>query len=251
MRASELIKGLIEQELEELHVALPAKIEEYDPKKLRAKVTLLAKKNLEGEEVIVPPILECPVRVLKAGPFIIRPPYVPGDIVQVLFNERALDKILITGEPESLEYTRRHSLDDAVVIGGIRVEQQDETPADTPDKELESLYLANVETNSRVFINTKGDIIANNEENKIEMLKEGDINITTTNKVNITCKEANVKSGSINLGNSATEQLVLGNTFAKVFENHTHPYAWTDPGGSGNTGTPSKKVPLSSVTRTE
>lgn len=200
MKASQLIKGLIDQELDELHVALPAKIEKYDPKRLRAEVTLLAKKELRGQEVTIPPIIECPVKVLKAGPFIIRPPYQSGDVVEVLFNERALDKILITGKPESLEYTRRHSFDDAVVIGGLLVEQEDETP----DEELESLYIANYEEDSKIIIDQEGrirvandknlaeiiidkdgNITVNNDSNQIEMIKDGDMNITINNNCNL------------------------------------------------------------------
>lgn len=244
---SGLIKSLINQELDELNVALPAKIEKYYPKELKAEVTLLAKKNLEGQEVVIPPLLECPVKILKAGPFIIRPPYQKGDIVQVLFNQRALDKLLITGEPASVEYTRRHALDDAVIIGGLKTDNQ----VDTPDEELNSLYIANTDTNSRVFINLLGDIIANNETHQVELIQGSNINISTENKVNINCSEANINSGSINLGNNATESVVLGDSFAAVFENHTHPYSWGHNPGSGDTSPPSSKVPLSSVTKTE
>lgn len=128
MELNNIIRRIVNDKISEIHTCLPAKIEKYDPQKLRAEITLLNKAELEGEEVVIPPIIEVPVRVLQAGPFLIRPPYEKGDVVLVLFSERALDKILITGEPESVQLTRKHSLDDAIVLGGLRVEQADKAP---------------------------------------------------------------------------------------------------------------------------
>lgn len=192
MKINQLVAKMIDQELSELHVALPAKIEKYDPKKMIAEVTLLAKKKLGDEEKIIPPVLKVPVAHLNAGPFIIRPPYEKEDKVQVLFNERALDKLLITGEPESVEYKRKHSFDDAVVIKGLKTEQE----ANLPREETDSLYLANTDTNSRVFIRKNGDIIANNETSQAEMIKDGDIKINTSNNITINCTNATVNASN-------------------------------------------------------
>ncbi|HEX3045400.1 MAG TPA: Gp138 family membrane-puncturing spike protein [Bacillota bacterium] len=207
MEPKDFIKALIDQYLTELHVALPARIESYDPKTLRATVTVLAKKTLEGKPVTIPPIVEVPVMILKSGPFIIRPPYVPGDIVQVLFNERALDNIFITGEPQEVGLNRMHSLDDAVVIGGMRVENANNLPEEYSD----SLYLANVDANAKVVIKPNGDVIIN--------------------------------GGQIFLGEGATEGVSLGTSLKGWLDGHTHPYSWTDPGGSSNTGAPNSASP--------
>lgn len=128
MELNDIIRRIVDNKISELHTCLPARIEKYDPQKLRAEITLLNKAELEGGEVIIPPIIEVPVRVLKAGPFLIRPPYEKGDVVLVIFSERALDKLLITGEPESVQLTRKHALDDALVLGGLRAEQADKAP---------------------------------------------------------------------------------------------------------------------------
>lgn len=155
MEPKDLIKALIDQYLTELHVALPARIESYDPKTLRATVTVLAKKTLEGKPVTIPPIVEVPVMILKSGPFIIRPPYVAGDIVQVLFNERALDNIFITGDPQEVGLNRMHSLDDAVVIGGMRVDNQAELPAE----HTSDLLIANLDKKTKIVILKSGEVL--------------------------------------------------------------------------------------------
>ena len=125
-----------------------------------AKVTLLAKNKLGPEAKKIPPIIEVPVKHENFGDFIIRPGYKKGDIVQVLFNERALDKLLITGEPEDPKFKRKHSFDDAVVIGGLKTEQEQDLPAEEP----ESLYIANLDKKVKLYINPDGTFrIANDQ----------------------------------------------------------------------------------------
>lgn len=223
MEPKDLIKALIDQALTELHVALPARIEKYDPKTLRAEVTVLAKKTLEGKPVTIPPIVEVPVAILKAGPFVIRPPYVQGDIVQVLFNERALDNILISGDPQEVGLTRKHTLDDAVVIGGLRVENHPELPEEYSD----GLYIANVEQDSKVALAKNGDIFIQGKD--------------------VTIK----KAGTIKLGEGASEGVLYGDKFKAWADGHTHPYSWGHDAGNSDTGTPSPSPAPSTTVKVE
>lgn len=223
----ETIKNLVDQELSNLHVALPARIEKYDPAKLRAEVILLSKTNHEGKEVEFPPILECPVRTLKAGPFIIRPPYQKGDIVQVLFNERALDQLLITGKTESVIYKRRHSLDDAVVIGGLKTESE----SDLPEDYCEDLLLINQEVGDYLIMKKGGGI---------------DVGLAASSLVQIGTL-AEIEGGNI-------EGVSLGESLKEWIDQHKHvfidvsgiPKLTTEPqiapGASDNSPDPSKKV---------
>lgn len=198
----DLIKGLIDQAINEMHVALPARINTYDPINLKAEITLLAQKTLNGKPVTVPPIIEVPVAVFKAGPFIIRPPYVPGDIVQVIFNERALDNLLITGNPQEPKLNRKFSLDDAVIISGLKVENQ---PA-LPEEYSDSLYIANLNAGSKVVVKPNGDII--------------------------------LEASQIFLGEGATERVPLGLQLQAWLNKHSHPYSWGHDPGNGTTGPP-------------
>lgn len=142
------IKAMIKDRMDEIHTALPARIEGYNAKTMYAKITLLNKKELEGEHVQIPLIIEVPVAHLNAGGFVIRPPYKKGDIVQVIFNERALDKLLITGESEEPKLTRKFSYDDAVVVKGLKLEGEPDLNSDY----TEDLLIENMDGNSRIVL---------------------------------------------------------------------------------------------------
>lgn len=51
--------------------------------------------------------------------------------------------------------------------------------------------------------------------------------------------KVNIKAEEVLIGDGAIEGVPLGDTLKSWLDNHTHPYSWTDPSGSGNTGIPS------------
>lgn len=273
MKASKLIKKIVNKKISEIHVALPAKIESYNPEKMIASVTLLAKNELEGESVTIPPVVEVPVKHENFGPFIIRPGYKKGDVVQVIFNERALDKLLITGDPEEVEYKRRHSLDDAVVIGGLKTEQEDDLPAEEP----ESLYICNLDKDAKITMNPDGTLrIANDDSDVLTEIilgkgtdSDGYIKISKTindNSIEFVIQDNGVaritdnqngtelkfdinNSGDaiFNLANklflgssSASEGVPLGDTLQEWLDNHRHSGVST---GGGISGPPDSSSP--------
>ncbi|MBM7623641.1 Gp138 family membrane-puncturing spike protein [Sporohalobacter salinus] len=176
------MKGLLEEEIGDINVSLPAQIEKYYPEKMRADVTLLAKRELktgldESEEVVIPPILECPVSYFDAGPFIIRPPYQKDDVVNVVFSQKALDKLLITGEPESPDLERRHSLDDAIVMQGLKTEQE----PDLNSNYTSDLLLENRKADSRIVMKEGGDLlIETNGETTVNSTSDVTVNAPKT-----------------------------------------------------------------------
>ena len=145
---------MIDREIADLHVALPAKIVKYNAEEMRADIQLLAKQELGEEEVEMPLILEVPVSHFKAGSFIIRPAYSKGDVVQVLFNERAIDNLLVSNRPESVEFKRKHSFDDATIIGGLKTERE----SDYPSANQEDFLIYNTETEEKITIKKAGGI---------------------------------------------------------------------------------------------
>ncbi|WP_018250311.1 Gp138 family membrane-puncturing spike protein [Orenia marismortui] len=211
MNLNKLIKGMLDKELEDIHIALPAKIQNYDPEKMIADIVVLAKKELGEEEVEIPPVLEVPVSHFKAGPFIIRPPYNRGDVVQVLFNERAIDNLLASNRAESPEFNRKHSLDDAIVIAGLKTERESSYPSD----HQEDFLIYNRDTQEKAVLKKAGGAI-------------------------LEVNDLVVESSDIKLGSKdASEALALLSELEDVintFNKHTH----TAP--SGTTGTPLKPI---------
>ena len=77
-----------------------ARIEKFDPVKMKADVKPLGKIKLCGEVQEMPLIIEVPVSFIKAGSFFIRPPYNKGDLAFIIFAEHDIDNIMLTGKEE-------------------------------------------------------------------------------------------------------------------------------------------------------
>ena len=191
--------------ISQVHTALPARILTFDAENMRAKIELLLKDE-DGD--VIPPILNCPVGFLNAGGFIIRPPFEKGDTVQVLFNEKAIDKLIISGKAESVDSKRVFSLDDATIVTGLKMQ----STAKLPSENTGDLLISNTEVNSKIILKKNGDIVIESD-------------------------------GSVFLGSeSATEGAALGNQLKTWLDAHVHP----DP-VSGSTGPPTILSPSPST----
>ena len=148
----DIIKALMDQELNDLHTAAPAKIEGFDPVRMVVEITLLYK--YQGQQISK--IIEVPVGTIKAGPFVIRPPYIKGDIVLVVFSERALDYIL-QAEPQDPQTGEnvRHRIDDAIVICGLKLDSE----GNLPTTNTNDLLIYNKTAGSKAVMTASGDII--------------------------------------------------------------------------------------------
>ena len=120
------------RDLSRLHTAILAKILSYDPVLMQADLQPL----IRDPEFEYAPIVRASVSCLRAGGFIIRPPYQPGDIVVAVVIERGIDGVFATGEKADRVGARRHSLTDAVVVGGFTPR-----PQPLPEQHGEKLYI--------------------------------------------------------------------------------------------------------------
>lgn len=152
---NDITRAMINDAVSSIHTSLPAKINKYDAKKMRAEITLLSKQNLEDEMVEIPPVLEVPVGFMKAGRFVIRPPFQKGDVVVVVFSEKAIDKLLISGNPENPKYKRKHSIDDAIIVNSLQLESEN----DLNSSYTNDLLIENQEVNSRIVMKANGDLL--------------------------------------------------------------------------------------------
>lgn len=117
--ALKFLDGLLGEALADLHTCVLGKIQSFDGQKMTADVIPLAKRKLaDGRVEALPVISQAPVMFLYANGFFVRPPLKPGDMVVVVFAERELDAVLLSGAPQSPASTRHHGLEDAIVLGG-------------------------------------------------------------------------------------------------------------------------------------
>jgi hypothetical protein len=83
---------------------------------------------------------------------------------------------------------------------------------------------------SRINIKNDNSIVINHAstESLIEIL-ENNINIASTNEVNIVAENCNIDSKNIKLGENAVESVIKGDLFKKIYDTHTHPGPGTPP----------------------
>ena len=127
-----------------------ARIEKYDSSNMKADVVPLIKSE-DSKDVSM--LIEVPVSLIKAGGFIIRPPYKKGDIVVVVFADRDIDNVLLSGKVSSPNSTRKHSLDDAIVVGSIIPFTQS-----LPSTHSNDLVIAKDDFTSKIVIRADGSI---------------------------------------------------------------------------------------------
>jgi hypothetical protein len=127
--AAKYVPRLIEDRLAELHTIMLCKVLSFNQTNHTADIqplNMIKFKNTDNPQVR-PPLLEVPCMKRKTmtldaydNPVINvdSPYYSVGDIVVVVFSERAIDTVL-SGDIADSVYSRKHALEDAIIIGLI------------------------------------------------------------------------------------------------------------------------------------
>lgn len=114
-----IIQQAIDLAVTELRVSLPAVVERYDAQKQQADVQpAIMKKYVTGQVVKLPLITNVPVAHPRSGSTIIHIPIKKGDLVQLVFSDRSLDRWLSEGGIVDPLEGRKHALSDAWAIPG-------------------------------------------------------------------------------------------------------------------------------------
>lgn len=166
--AMNFMNNIMGQVTDGINNCMLAKIDFFDPTTMRAEAKPLLKKQykdgtIEGQELLI----EVPVSFLKAGPFFIRPPYKEGDIVLVVFADGDIENVLLSGEESDPNSTRKHSLDDAIIVGGIMPYTME-----LPEEHAEDLVIANEDMSQKIVLHEDGNITIKTDG---EMNMEGDV----------------------------------------------------------------------------
>ena len=104
---------------QELRVSLPGIVVKYDAAKQMADVQPALKTRYEDGTVrLLPVVTNVPVGHPRANGAVVHLPLAAGDVVQIVFADRSLDKWLTEGGTVDPEDTRKHHLSDAWCIPG-------------------------------------------------------------------------------------------------------------------------------------
>lgn len=120
-----VVRKHTDSRLADLHVALPARIESFDPSTQLARVKPLLRETVEteeGDEAVeaLPVISNVPVQFPGGGGYVLTFPVAIGDPCLLVFADRALDRWIESGGDVDPVDLRRHNLSDAVAILGVR-----------------------------------------------------------------------------------------------------------------------------------
>lgn len=198
----QVIKQAIDLAVTELRVSLPGIVQRYDAQKQQADVQpVIMKKYTNGNVVKLPVITNVPVAHPRAGKTIIHVPIHVGDVVQLVFADRSLDRWLSEGGVVDPLEGRKHNLSDAVA------------------------YPGGYPFNDPVAIGDPDAVTIKNENAEVLVKADGTVSI---------------KGNLINLGDHSLSKFVAIaelvkseiDSFKSTFDSHTHPYVDTPIGPS-------------------
>lgn len=188
--------------LNSIHTFLPGIIISFNGEKMEATVLPLAKTKINGIEIEPQEIERCPVLYPNDSTFSIRHPYQSGDMVLLGFCENSLEKILKTGQPESISTEEKFNITDAIVLGGIDKE------SDTlPNIDLDGLLLINKKTGHKIVFKSDGSL-----ETTCEVINAPQATITCKKLISENVEASvDVIGGGISLKNHLTTGVESGN----------------------------------------
>lgn len=116
---ADVIRAGIDSALLNVHTALPAVVETFDPGTQLVSVQPLIRRQVRDTTEMLPVISNVPVATLSGGGFAVTVPIQRGDIVLLVFCESSLEQWLDSGEISNPVDIRRHGLDGAVAYPGV------------------------------------------------------------------------------------------------------------------------------------
>lgn len=183
-----------------LYTAIPAKVIKITQDENGLTVDtqpMINRVEVDGEVFIPSVIPDVPVIMPAGGSAIINLPVAINDLVLLVFSMRAIDEFIVSDgvEPQTPFSKRSHSISDAIAITGLF------TSKTAHSFDPDNLQLRNGKEDSM---------------SQVTITQDGTVTINGASKVEI--------------GEGATEALVMGTAFLKLFNQHTHP---TGVGPSG------------------
>lgn len=108
-----------EKYTDNLRVAMPGIIQEFNAENQTATVQPAIKEQINGKYIELPLLLDVPVQFPRAGGYCMTFPVKKGDECMVVFNDMCIDSWWQSGDVQTQLEKRRHDLSDATAILGI------------------------------------------------------------------------------------------------------------------------------------
>ena len=105
----------------QIHTALPARVVSFDPSEQTVSIELMIEQiNHNGEQLVLPPLVDVPVKMFAYGAFMITAEPQAGDEGLATFSERCIDGWWLSSRKSVPLDIRFHDLSDAFFDGGYR-----------------------------------------------------------------------------------------------------------------------------------
>lgn len=204
-----LMRAMLKDEMNEVHTSIPAVITEINHGKGTCTVQIIPKRELAGQLIKYPPLIDVRLDFMKFGSWQLQFPRKVGDKVWIGFSENTLS------EKTSLE---RFSLNEPYIIGSCENNYEDNS---------EDIILTGAGT--RIEIKGDGSLIITTGANQMTINSNININGNLTINGNTTQTGNTQQSGSITASGDVQGA-------GKSLKGHTHTYS---PGGDPSTSTSS------------
>lgn len=230
-----VIQTAIDSALKEVHTCLPAVVTKVNMAEQLIDAQISIKRKLGGELVLLPILVNVPIRYWRSKTFSITFPIEIGDHVRIIFSERSIDTWLTYGGIQDPFDFRKFSLSDAFA-----------EPAMYPQTDLIPDFNP---TNLEIKTNSGSTKIVVKASEDVEVTTTGEVKVncstliaTASTSANITTPVMTVEGNLIVTGQITSPTIIAGTSLTvadKEMNNHTHPQGSDSSGDNQqNTGAP-------------
>ncbi len=227
---TDLFKHAFREQMKDVGTSIPGHVVSFNADTQLAQLQIGIKRTSIDGVVYDPAILiECPIQFAGGNKFHVEHQIDPGDEGIIIFSQRCIDGWVNTGGVANNPITRFHDMNDAYFVPGIRSQ-----PKVISGFDNNGIKLRNKSGSNFIWLKNDGTAAITIDTLNItgDIVHEGDN--TQTGNLHVT--------GTIESTVSATAPTLTASTSLTVdgteMNGHTHPYTWTDPAGSGDTGAP-------------
>ncbi len=149
------ISSAIDSKLVDLHTMLPATVTKVDLVNQLLEIELGVKRVYKnGQEIVVPPIAQVPLAVLRGGGWVITLPVAVGDQGAAFFSEREMTQWMLAGDQGAVtpRLYHKHDYTDAYFLPALASSAKKVLNYDTTNLEIRSLDNMTKQTFNSMYI---------------------------------------------------------------------------------------------------